>query len=248
MKKIVLSIIAFSALALPSLASSQTEPHLQIQDSLPAKTVKIALTFDADMTDGMLARLKSGQEKSLYNKEIIEILCQEKAPATFFITGLWAQAYPEAVKDIASDSLFEIGNHSYDHRGFTSGCYGLGTIKNKDKAGDIEKAQAILTELTGSTPRFFRFPGGCHGQADLEIAKKIGLTVIGWDLASGDAFNPNSAGIVKNVLNNAKDGSIIVFHLSGGRYAPKTAEALKAIIPALKAKGVKFVKISDLGN
>jgi len=100
--------------------------------------------------------------------------------------------------------------------------------------------------LTGFTPKYFRFPGGCHSDQDLKIVQDAGLTVIGWDLASGDAFSTNTADIVKNVLSKAKNGSIIVFHLSGGHYAPKTAEALKSIIPALKKRGVEFVKISDL--
>ena len=70
----------------------------------PAK--KIAFTFDACMTTGMLKRIASGADKDLYNSEIITYLRQEKIPTTLFITGLWAEKYPEILKDLAKDPLF----------------------------------------------------------------------------------------------------------------------------------------------
>ena len=207
---------------------------------------KIALTFDADMTASMLAKLNKGLEKSLYNQNIIQLLRQTKTPATIFITGLWAKKYPAAVKDIASDTLFEIGSHSYNHEGFTADCYGLGTLNQKDKALDLAMSKTILGQLTGHYPTLFRFPGGCSAPDDVKLVNQAGMTVVGWDFASGDAFNTNTPAIIWNVLQKAKNGSIIVFHLSGGHYAPETAKALKTIIPALKKRGFEFVKVSEL--
>lgn len=107
-------------------------------------------------------------------------------------------------------------------------------------------SQELLTRLTGKTPALFRFPGGCANAADQLLIRKRGLRVVRWSFASGDAFNSNTEAIVQNVLNLARSGSIVVFHLSGGRYAPKSAEALKMIVPELRKRGFEFVKVSAL--
>ena len=207
---------------------------------------RIALTFDACMTQGMAKKLQKEQGDALFNPEIIDFLHSEKIRATIFITGIWAEQYPEKVKWMASDPLFEIGNHSYSHRSFTEDCFSLPVIPEKEKASDIQKTQDILFHLTGRKPKLFRFPGGCYGTADQALVKSLGLRSVGWNFASGDAFNSDTRAIVENVLLKAKPGAIVVFHLSGGRQAPKTAEVIRAVVPELRKRGFAFVTVSEL--
>ena len=210
------------------------------------KQKKIALTFDACMTGGMLKRVEAGTDQPLYNAPLIEFLRNQKIAATFFITGLWAEKYPEIVQELASDPLAEIGNHSYSHRGYAENCYSLPNLPEKEKEADLSQSQEILLRLTGKRPTLFRFPGGCCAKADQKLVESHGLTVVGWSFASGDAFNSNTEAIVQNVLEKAKNGAVIVFHLSGGRYAPKTAEAVKMIVPELRKRGFEFATVSEL--
>lgn len=198
------------------------------------------------MTTGMQKRLHSGGCHSLYQAGIVDYLEQEKIPATFFVTGLWAEEYPEAVRHIAGIPFFEIGNHSYSHCAFSADCFGLPELPDRDKQADLQKSQTILTKLTGKKPFQFRFPGGCNSPKDVALVKSQGLRIIGWSFASGDAFNRNTQSIVDQVLSKAKNGSIVVFHLLGDRYGPKSEEALRLILPELKKKGFRFVKVSDL--
>ena len=238
MKKIFAFVILSSCYWI-TLVHGQTLSHGEASK-------KIALTFDACMTNGMLKKVENGSGKALFNEAIIEYLHQEKIPATIFITGIWAEKYPDAVKEIARDTLFEIGNHSYSHRGFVQNCYSLSALSENEKQTDLQKSQEILTKLTGRKPKFFRFPGGCFNPADLTLVKNWGLQTVGWTFPSGDAFNSNTDAIVRNVLQKAKPGAIVVFHLSGGRYAPKTAEVIKSIVPELRKRGFKFVKVSGI--
>jgi len=147
---------------------------------------------------------------------------------------------------LSENPLFEIGNHSYSHPAFTLGCFGLPFIKSSDKDKEFQMSQEILTELTGKTPTLFRFPGGCFGKSDLELAKKYGLDVVGWDVVSGDAFNNNPKSIIARVEKKAKPGSIVILHMNGDIDAPETANALPEIIAYLKSNGYTFVKVSDL--
>ena len=222
------------------------EANAKLPFSPTERPKKIALTFDACMTSGMLKRVESGSDPALYNAAIVDFLRSEKIAATFFITGLWADKYPNVVKSLAAEPFFEIGNHSYSHRGFVVNCYSLPNLPEKEKAADILQSQEILIRLTGKKPTLFRFPGGCFSPADQALVKYNGLTVVGWSFASGDAFNSNTSAIVENVLEKAKSGAIVVFHLSGGRYAPKSAEVLKIIVPELKKRGFEFVTVSEL--
>lgn len=206
----------------------------------------VALTFDADMTEGMKKKLESGIVKSWINKEVIEYLENEKIPATIFVTGMWAELYPNELKEMASNGLFEIGNHSYDHPGFSQPCYTLRRVTEAEKKTEVEKTQKIVKEMAGNEPKLFRFPGGCASKKDRELVESFGLKVVDWDLSSTDAFNKSEENIANKVLSRVKDGDDIVFHLHGGPNAPKTAQALKIIVPALRERGFGFKRVSDL--
>lgn len=208
---------------------------------------QVALTFDACMTYGMDKSLKDGRVKSYYNQPVIGELNKEKVPATLFLSGLWAKDYPDVTKSLANNPLFEIGNHSYSHPAFTLGCFGLPFLNSADKENEIKLSQEILFKLTGKEPKLFRFPGGCYGEGDLKLAKDYGLDIVGWDLASGDAFNNNTQSIIKRVESGVRPGSIIVMHMNGDVNAPQTANALPEIISYLRANGYTFVKVSQLG-
>lgn len=205
---------------------------------------KIALTFDADMTYGMAKNIETGIVNNYYNKDVIDILETENVSATFFVSGLWAEKYPQITKDLSNNPLFEVGNHSYSHPGFTPNCFGLPKIGNEEK--EFSLSQETLEKITGIKPSLFRFPGGCYQPKDLIFAKRYALTVIGWDVNGRDAFNNNEQVIFNSVTKTVKSGSIIVFHLNGQGNAPKTAVALKKLIPYLKSKGFTFVKVTEL--
>lgn len=205
---------------------------------------RIALTFDADMTPRMLWELRHGIVQRWYNPAIIDIIRRERVPATFFVSGLWAAAYPDVVKELSRTSLFEVGNHTFDHGAFREPCFGLPPAR--DKYAEIMHAQAVLRRLTGTVPHLFRFPGGCAGPSDVRLARRLGVQVIGWDVTAGDAVLRDPGAIVWRVLLETRNGSIIVMHLSDGPLAPATAAALPAIISGLRERGFIFVTISEL--
>mgnify|MGYP001770850673 CR=1 FL=1 len=226
----------------------------------PRTAPKIALTFDADMTPGMRQNLRLGQVKSYNNSKIYEILRREQVKATFFLTGMWIEQYPEQTRALAQNPLFELANHSYSHPGFETPCYGLPPVPTtalwslekpplsleRAKQEQVMQTQALLERVAGVKNLYFRFPGGCASPADVAMVEKLGLSVIGWDAAGEDGGQRDPQVIVRNVLSRVQNGSIIVLHCHGGPKVPATAAALAKIIPALKARGFEFVKVSEL--
>ncbi len=206
---------------------------------------RIALTFDADMTPGMKGLLDSGKVKSYNNTKIYVLLEKYKLKATFFLTGMWMELYPDQVKAFLKNPRYELENHSYSHPGFLQPCYGLPGVAEKNKISQVVKTKTLL-EKYGIKNKFFRFPGGCASKSDVALVNKLGLEVVHWDVIGGDGGAGDAKEIVKNVLTQVKNGSIIVLHSHGGPKVRFTDAALKTIIPALLKRGFQFVKLEEL--
>ena len=76
----------------------------------------------------------------------------------------------------------------------------------------------------------------------IRTAAECGYFSIQWDVDSLDWKDPPACDIVSRVVNNAQNGSIILFHNA----ATNTPEALPDVIKGLKEKGFTFQPVSKL--
>jgi peptidoglycan/xylan/chitin deacetylase (PgdA/CDA1 family) len=206
---------------------------------------RVALTFDADLTAAMRDRLTSGAVPSYADMRIVDELITTNTAATFFFTGLWMQTYPDQTRRIGRHDSFEVATHSETHRGFREKCFTLGLVPPHEMPAEVTRPIARLQELTGRATRYFRFPGGCYTDEALRIAQQAGVTVVHWDVESGDAFCDSTEAIVHKVMTNVQPGSIVLFHI-GGPNAPRTADALPRILSALAEWELTPVTVSEL--
>jgi len=212
---------------------------------LGAQTTRplVALTFDLDMTPEMAAAARAGFK--WINTDGTSYLESMNVHATLFMTGMWAEVYPAEARRLAANPNFEIGNHSYSHPAFHSPCYQLGSVSRTAQGGQVQRAQQAIERVTGVTPKYFRFPGGCYDHAALDIVHAAGLIPVQWSVNSIDAFNFYPQQIVGTVLAGVKPGAIVMMHLVRAN-APSSAAALRLIIPALQRRGYEFVTVSEL--
>jgi peptidoglycan/xylan/chitin deacetylase (PgdA/CDA1 family) len=202
----------------------------------------IYLTFDMDMDKAMFRKVLQAGEK-WYNPTLIVYLEKNKIPVTFFVSGLFAIAYPSLMKSLASSTEFSFQNHSYDEASFTPHCYWLRTLGTiAQKADQIRKTEDIIKEATGRKATYFRFPGVCTNARQNALVESLGYTINDGTVISGDPFNANTASIVNAVLAHAENGATIIMHV-GGPNAPKSLAALEQIVPRLKAEGYQFAKL-----
>ncbi|WP_405610215.1 polysaccharide deacetylase family protein [Streptomyces sp. NBC_01508] len=207
-----------------------------------AKTV--ALTFDADMTADQGPRAARGERFD--NPTLVSSLRRLEVPSTIFMTGRWAEEYPFQAREIGSDPLFEVANHSYSHHAFKADCYGLPVLGEKDMAADVERAfRAFRKAGVRQVVPYFRFPGGCYDRSTLRTLAPAGLTAVQWDVVSGDAFATDADAVAEQVLAEVRPGSLVVMHCTTSA-APVTDEAVRKIVPALRERGYRFVKVSEL--
>ncbi|MER0448939.1 polysaccharide deacetylase family protein [Streptomyces sp. Edi4] len=204
----------------------------------------VALTFDADMTADQGPRAAAGEHFD--NPALIADLRRLKVPATVFMTGRWAQEYPAEARAIGADPNFEVGNHSYSHYAFKSDCYGLPVVDKGRMREDVEKATAQFKKAgVRNTVPYFRFPGGCYNDEVLRTLAPLRMTAVQWDVVSGDAFAKDADAVADQVLSGVKPGSLVVMHCTRSA-APVTDTALQRIVPELRKRGYRFVKVSDL--
>jgi peptidoglycan-N-acetylglucosamine deacetylase len=230
-----------------SLFPSRPDGLPVVVESGPRDGRRVALTFDADMTPHMLRRLESGETASYYNEALIAELRRLRVPATLFLTGLWMQRYPQATQELAADSLFELGTHTWQHRAFTANCYGLAQVPPAEMLDEVTRAQRLLDELAGSrATKLFRFPGGCYDGAALQAIAPSGVTVIQFDVPAGDGFQNQPEPIVRTVLDGVRGGSIVVLHMNGGNTSPRTADAVGPIVAGLRDQGYTLTTVSGL--
>lgn len=207
---------------------------------------QVALTFDADMTSAALAKLQSGAVASYANTDLIAALRARSVPSTLFLSGLWMQAYPELTSELAADPLFELGTHSWSHDAFVPDCYTLPTLQVHPME-ELTPTQQLLDELAGDrATHLFRFPGLCYNETTLAAIAPAAVTVVDADVYGADGFQSNPQAIVDTVLGGVQNGSIVVLHMHGGDLAPKTDEAITAIIDGLRARGFELVTVGHM--
>ena len=92
---------------------------------------------------------------------------------------------------------------------------------------------------------YFRFPGGCYDRRALRALSAAGVTAVQWDVVSGDAFATDADAVAREVLDRVRPGSVVVMHCTRSA-APATERAVRTIVPALRERGFRFVKVSEL--
>lgn len=222
----------------PAEGESQSFPIIQT-----GKT--IYLTFDMDMDGTMYQKYREKIVAEWYDPALFIYLTENHIPATFFVSGLFIQAYPALLRNLASDENFSFQNHSYDESSFVPDCYWLATLStDQEKINQIEVTEDLIKEMTGQKATYFRFPGICHDPYDDALVERQGLSINDGTIVSGDPFNNNVATMVRTVMSQAKNNSIIIMHV-GGPNAPESPTLLERIVPLLEQQGYSFAKLPN---
>lgn len=169
--------------------------------------------------------------------EMLDILKRNNIKATFFWVGSALQENPEIAKRVVAEG-HAIGNHTWHH-----------WYRKMDEAtakSEIEKTNELIYKTTGVKTSFFRPPGGYLNNGLAAYAKSQKNSVVMWSVTSADT-DPRAKYqvFVKNVIRDAKPGSIVLMHDGGGN-RERTVKALPAIVSGLKQQGYRFVTVPEL--
>lgn len=173
--------------------------------------------------------------------EILKVLKEKDAKATFFVTNQFAN-YRYYLKQIDADG-HAIGIHTTTHR--------YQDIYKNETAffNDLNTMGNIVKGEVGYFPKITRFPGGSSTSYSIvskQLVYKVyekGYQYFDWNVSSGDAAGKKvPATIAANVINGAKgkDSICVLMH----DLHKETAQALPAIIDGLRAQGFVFLPLT----
>ena len=169
---------------------------------------------------------------------VLDELTKYNAKATFFCIGANCERNLSMMERIV-DEGHSIGNHTYSHlNGWKT--------KNNVYLDDISKA-AKLIDTSLFRPPYGRILRSQAGKVN-EAMRKANASIVMWDVLSGDFDTTLSKEqCLKNVIDHAKEGSIIVFHDSE-KARPLMEYALPKVLEHFSKKGFRFLNLSSLQN
>ena len=195
---------------------------------IPSKEKVLYLTFDdgptPDITDWTL-----------------DVLKQYNAKATFFCIGNNIEKHPEIFKRIDKEG-HSIGNHTFNHpKGWK--------LQTEVYLNEIERTQRLIDSKTTNQKshinNLFRPPYGQITFKQARALRKLDYQIIMWDVLAFDWKDTISdEKCLKNVVANAKSGSIIVFHDSI-KASKRLQYALPKVLKYFTEKGFVFKRILE---
>lgn len=169
-----------------------------------------------------------------YTPQILEVLAQKKATATFFLIAKNVETYPELAQSITANN-HSLGNHGYEHRH-------LQEFSHKKLLKSIAKSQVVFYEAVGFLPKYFRPPFGKLTDAQLNVFNYHFQHVVRWSIDPRDWDKKKSnRAIIKHVKKELKPGSVIVLHEN-----KRLIKLLPKLIKAIKKKGYECVSLDEL--
>lgn len=212
--------------------------NLEIVNNELTEAAKISLNLDEShhkehtiQKESKLVAFTFDDGPSKYTLDIANILEEYNASATFFEVGYNIKAHPEITKEL-SERGFEIANHTTDHSKLTK----LTEVKYLSKINDNN---ALFKELTGKDMPYLRPPYGSYND---KIKAKAGVPIVTWSLDTRDWESRNKDKVIEMVINNIKEGDIILFH----DLYESTRDAVKELMPLLKEQGYQAVSVGEL--
>ena len=183
----------------------------------------IALTFD----DG----------PGPYTAQLLDILDQHGAKATFFLIGSKVSGQASVVRNIQARG-HQLGNHSWSHPELPK--LPVGQI-----AGEIDRTNDAIKQATGIKPTVMRPPYGAVNSVVLEQLRLHGMSSILWSVDTRDWADRNSDIVCSRAVAGAHPGAIILMH----DIHQTSVGAVPCILSALKQQGYSFVTVQGLlGN
>ena len=184
---------------------------------------QVALTFD------------DGPDETI-TSATIDILDQYHVKGSFFFIGSNVELYPEVVRK-ADNKGHLVLNHSYNHVELTK-------LSKANIQLEINKTNKAIEEVIGKKPAILRPPFGDIDDKVAAISQDYGESVVLWSIDTLDWSQMEAENIVNNVVENVRNGDIILMHSNSDKI--ENLQALPLIIEALQESGFEIVDLETL--
>lgn len=203
-----------------------------INESVETEGEKIELYRSASKNSNCVSLMFNvyGGTEEVYS--ILEILKQNKAKASFFIGGCWADDNVECLRAIYAGG-HEIGNHGYFHKEHNL----LSYEQNRKEIFDCNR---FIGLAIGIQPTLFAPPSGAYNENTLEACKQLQMKTILWSKDTIDWRDKNPAIIYQRATKNITSGDFVLMHPTKA-----TVDALENILKYYNEKALDVITVSE---
>ncbi|MBX3262001.1 MAG: polysaccharide deacetylase family protein [Labilithrix sp.] len=177
----------------------------------------------------------------VHTRQVLDILDEHDAKATFFVIGRKVDEHPDTVKEIVARG-HEVGVHGWAH----DRLFALRGPRRVRR--DLVRAIRSLEKVTKRRPTLFRPPIGHTNPTIARIAEQLDLTVVGWSVAGYDGLaRADPKKVAARITRRLDDGAIVLLHDAAerGDHAPTAAKTLPEILAAAKEKNLRVARLAD---
>ncbi len=172
--------------------------------------------------------------------QVLDLLDQHEARATFFCIAEQAARHPQLCREIVARG-HSVQNHSHRHR-HTFSLLGPGAY-----ARELQRSQDTLAQITGRRPAYFRAPAGFRNLFLAPVLDAHGLLLVSWTRRGYDTARRDPQGVMRRLTRGLAAGDILLLHDRGSATAPSgrpvVLEVLPALLQRLHAAGLRAVTL-----
>jgi peptidoglycan/xylan/chitin deacetylase (PgdA/CDA1 family) len=174
---------------------------------------QVCLTFDDGPDDD-------------WTPQVLDILAAAQVCATFFMVGTQARRSAGLARRIAAAG-HEVGNHTFSHRH-------PWWMSARAARNEVRDGTAVLSDLLGVLPRFYRAPHGRRRRCMSEEARSAGQVHASWNCSAIDWGILGTADGIARRLQQVNDGSVVLMH--DGRNRHNRPDQLLQVLPPFLAR------------
>ncbi len=173
--------------------------------------------------------------------EVLDILDEYGAKATFFVIGEKAARHPDVVCEIARRG-HDLAVHSYTHDRFLN-------MRNERRIErEIVDTARVIEDLAGQRPRFFRPPVGFTSPRTTVGVRALAINVVGWTARAYDGLDfTTPEHIVARIAPKLCDGAIVLLHDAPerGERRPASLGALRRLLEVMRSRSLEAVALQS---
>jgi peptidoglycan/xylan/chitin deacetylase (PgdA/CDA1 family) len=169
---------------------------------------------------------------------VLDALDEAQVPATFFMVGRNLAAHAALVEGRLD--RHEVGNHTWTHAD-------LATLDRQRVRSELARTHDTIQRVTGKVPTLMRPPYGHLGGSTVLAADSMGYNVVLWSHQMREkTFRKDTKGQVRDIVDTVGPGSIVLAHDVGATRRLVALRGLGEMFAGLKARGFRFVTVSEL--
>lgn len=188
---------------------------------------KVALTFDDGPQPGTTGRL-------------LRVLNRRHAPATFFVQGYRARAYPRLVRRMARAG-HRVGNHTWNHPQLTH-------LSRRQIRSQLVRTNRAIRRAGAPRPTMMRPPYGATNATVRRVARRLDLAQVLWTIDTVNWSGISTDAIVRHALRRIRPGPNVILLHDGVATSNRTVRAVPRIIRGIRHRGYCVARLGPNGN